>query len=112
MDRITVSEARESLEDLLTSLTSGYWDSNDLLQKDTIFDMITTIYGELNEISKLSVNDYHMGYEPITANFPACLRKFKHLQQHIDDWFPRTETAESLQEDLAKGVKLISTRAF
>ena len=110
MDRITVSSAREILEELQRALTAAYWDSNELFQKDTLFDVISIINGEVNEISKLSVNDYNMGYEPITQEFPACSRKFKKLQQNIDDWFPRTETADQLLACLSKGVNLISTK--
>ena len=111
MERITVSIAREVLEELLQGLTSAYWDSCNIHQKDTIFDTLSIIYAELNEISKLSVNDYSMGYEPITSQFPACERAFKTLQHNIDDWFPRTTTADALQLALSKGLRLISTKS-
>ncbi len=106
MERMTVSDARSLLEELIQVLHSAYWDSNDIKQKDTIFDMVSMIYGELLEISKLSVHDYSMSYEPITSQFPACTSKFKLMQQNIDLWFQRSETAEKLQETLSKVINL------
>lgn len=110
MDRITVSSALEILEELRNALEAAYWDAGGLQQKDTIFDIVTTTNGELNELAKLSINDYSMGYEPVTGPFQASARKFKQLQLRIDDWFPRTSTADQLHESLSNAEKLISTK--
>lgn len=110
MERFTISNAVDTLEDLYSALSSAYWDANDVFQKDTVFDILSVITGELNELGKLSIEDHSMAYEPVTTEFPACARKFKQLQNHIDDWFPRTATAQSLQSSLANATNLISPK--
>ena len=112
MERLTVSEARALLEELLQALHSAYWDSSEITHKDMIYDTVSMIYGELLEISKLSVHDYDMGYEPITAQFPACVAKFKHLQQNVDLWFHRSETEIQMHNALAKVVNLTSSKTY
>lgn len=110
MERITISTAVETLEVLYDALVSAYWDANDVFQKDTIFDILSVINVELNELSKLSIEDHLMHYEPVTVQFPACARKFKLLQGHLDEWFPRTKTAQALQGSLTAATNLISPK--
>ncbi len=112
MERLTVANAVDTLEELYDALTAAYWDANDVFQKDTVFDILSVITGELNELGKLSMEDHYMGYEPVTEQFPACARKFKQLQSHIDEWFPRTRTAQSLQSSLANATNLISSKCL
>ena len=108
MDRITVSDATETFEELLNALNSAYWDVSQIFQKDTLFDIICNIQAELNEISKLSVNDMSMGYEPITARLPNTYNKIKKLQHELEDWFPRTETSENLQHSLNTMMSIVN----
>lgn len=110
MQRFTIANAVDTLEDLYTSFTAAYWDANDVFQKDTIFDILSIITVEMNELNKLSIEDHQMRYEPITTQFPACARKFKQLQNRIDDWFPRTSTAQSLHTALANATHLVSPK--
>lgn len=110
MHRITIQTAVETLDDLYDALIAAYWDANDVLKKDTIFDILTVINTERAELGKLSVDDLSMGYEPVTAQFPACGRKIKQLQSHIDDWFPRTATAHNLNNTLTAATSLISPK--
>lgn len=110
MERYTVANAVETLQELYDALTAAYWDANDVFQKDTIFDISSVITGELNELNKLSIEDHGMGYEPVTEQFPACARKFKQLQNHIDEWFPRTRTAQDLHTSLSNATNLISPK--
>lgn len=110
MEHYSISNAVDNLEELYNALSSAYWDANDVFQKDTVFDILSVITGELNELGKLSIEDHDMTYEPVTTEFPACARKFKQLQNSIDEWFPRTCTAQSLQSSLAKATNLISPK--
>ncbi len=110
MERITISNAIDALEVLYDALVSAYWDANDVFQKDTIFDILSVINAELNELSKLSIEDHGMHYEPVTEQFPACARKFKLLHNHLDDWFPRTKTAQTLSSSLSAATSLISPK--
>ncbi|MFL0809253.1 MAG: hypothetical protein K6L76_02445 [Agarilytica sp.] len=110
MDRFTIANAVETLEELYDALVNAYWDSSDVFQKDTIFDILSTITSELNELGKLSIADHSMRYEPVTEGFPACARKFKQLQSNIDSWFPRTDTARNLNETLINATALIAPK--
>ncbi|MFT5084099.1 MAG: hypothetical protein ACI9Y1_002151 [Lentisphaeria bacterium] len=110
MERITISNAMETLNELLKALTAAYWDANSIAQKDTVFDIVSTINDELNELAKLSINDFSMGYEPITAQFSACQSKLRNLQQNIDSWFPRTDTALNLNESLYRANNIITQK--
>ncbi len=110
MHRNTIQTAIETLEDLYDALVAAYWDSSDVTKKDTIFDILSVINTERAELGKLSVDDMSMGYEPVTAQFPACGRKIKQLQSRIDDWFPRTTTAQHLHNTLTAATALISPK--
>lgn len=110
MERLTIAKAIETLQELYEALVAAYWDANDVYQKDTIFDTLSVIHFELNELYKLSVDDHSMGYEPVTDQFPGCAKKFKVLQTHLDDWFPRTSTARNLGNTLAAANNLISPK--
>lgn len=110
MDRFTIANAVETLEELKNALVEAYWDANDVFQKDTLFDILDVIHAEQNELAKLSIEDHSMGYEPVTVEFPKCARKFKQLQNNIDEWFPRTSTASALHSNLAAATNLISPK--
>lgn len=112
MERFTIANAVDTLEDLYGALSAAYWDANDVFQKDTVFDILSVITDELNELGKLSIEDHTMAYEPVTTQFPACARKFKQLQNHIDEWFPRTLTAQALHAALENATNLISPKTL
>ncbi|TVZ39286.1 hypothetical protein P886_3684 [Alteromonadaceae bacterium 2753L.S.0a.02] len=98
MSRVTVSDAVNYLEDLLQAITNAYWETSEINRKDCIFDLVTVIYGELNEIAKLSVSDHTMTYEPITAAFHNSETNLRTVRNNIDSWFPRNSTAKQLQK--------------
>ena len=100
MSRATIAEAVHSLEDLLKALTNAYWDTSKINRKDCVFDLVTTIFGELNELSKLSVEDHAMTYEPITAAFHSSRDNLRRLQNNIAAWYPRTATDKQLHDSI------------
>ncbi len=108
MNRITISKAISILDELLDTLTAAYWEVSKIHQKDTLFDILTAVNGERNELAKLSVDDLSMGYEPITAQLPASIRNLKELQKNIDPWFPRTQTATQMRATLSDTEKLFT----
>lgn len=110
MDRVNISTAVETLSALYDALVSAYWDASDVFQKDTVFDILSEINAELNELNKLSIEDHLMPYEPVTEQLPACSRKFSLLQDHINEWFPRTKTAQELRDTLTAAVSLIKNK--
>jgi len=106
MSRATISDAIQYLEDLLKALTNAYWETSKTHRKDCVFNMVTTLFAELNELSKLSVEDHSMTYEPVTADFHSSLPNIRLIQNNIEHWFHRTETAKSLQSAIPPVIAL------
>lgn len=112
MERCTISDAIDILDELLETLTEAYWDANETHHKDVIFDAYTTANNERGELSKLGVEDFQLRYEPVTAQFLSSPAKFKELQNNTDRWFPRTKTAENLRNALQRVLTLVSAKRF
>ncbi|WNO11393.1 hypothetical protein [Teredinibacter sp. KSP-S5-2] len=112
MERVIIAKAVTTLEELLGALNNAYWEAINIHQKDTLFDVITSLHEELNELAKLSVEDHDMAYEPITLTFRSCCRKLKYLASKIDEWFPRTSTAEQLEHTVTEAAALISNQCL
>lgn len=108
MQKTTIADAATALEDLLKALNDAYWDVNHIDQKDCLFDIISILHGESNELAKLSIEDHYMPYEPITIGLRAACKKFSYLNAHIDQWFIRTTTAENIADALPKVAALVS----
>ena len=112
MERITISYAIETLDELLEALNTAYWDANQIMYKDVVFDLFTTVNSERNELSKLSIEDINMRYEPVTARFLSCFPKCKQVKNKIDEWFPRTPTADRLHIALTNANLLLTGDKF
>ncbi|WP_185236167.1 hypothetical protein [Teredinibacter franksiae] len=100
MSKIAISDAVIALEDLLSALTNAYWETSDIHRKDCVFDLITTIFGELNELAKLSVSDHSMAYEPVTGAFHSSGPNLRRIQNNLDNWFSRSSTAKRLLQSI------------
>ncbi len=112
MERVTIAKAVTALEEFLETLNHAYWEANNINQKDVLFDLISSIHDELNELAKLSVEDHDMAYEPITSQFSSCCSKFKNLTCKTDDWFPRMSTAKKLEKAINEVTTLISNQCL
>lgn len=112
MLKTTIAEAIVALDDLLKALNDAYWDVNDINTKDCLFDVITTLHEESNELAKLSIEDHSMPYEPITIGLRAACKKFNLINESADTWFIRTTTAEKVRESLPKVASLISSECL
>ncbi|WP_045859653.1 hypothetical protein [Teredinibacter purpureus] len=106
MNRINIAEAIHSLEELLAALNNAYWETSDIHRKDCMFDLVTTLFGELNELAKLSISDHAMTYEPVTSAFHSSNANLRQIQNNIEKWFPRTTTAKQLQTAIPPVVNL------
>lgn len=106
MSRATISDAIHYLEDLLKALTNAYWEANEIQRKDCVFNMVTTLFAELNELSKLSIEDHCMTYEPVTSEFHSSLSNIRLIHNNIEHWFPRTITAKALQSSIPPVIAL------
>ena len=100
MERITVANAMRNLETLLQVLDNAYWEAGEIAHKDVIYDIISTVHMEINELAKLSVEDHYMAYEPITAAFRNSQVKLKVLHNNLQNWVNRSTTAKLLETEL------------
>jgi hypothetical protein len=108
MERITVADAVRSLETLLQILDNAYWESSEIAHKDVIYDIISILHIEINELAKLSVEDHYMAYEPITAGFRNSQGKLKLLQNNLQHWINRSGTLKLLEAELPVTVLLLN----
>jgi flagellar biosynthesis chaperone FliJ len=100
MERITVANALRHLENFLHILDNAYWEANKIVQKDIIYDLISAVHGEINELAKLSVDDHYLAYEPITSHFANSQSKLKSLQANLNHWVHRSTTSRLLESEL------------
>lgn len=108
MQQTSIAEAILALDELLQALNDAYWEVNNINQKDALFDIVTTLHEETNELAKLSIEDHSMPYEPITAKFRSSCKKMSVVQKNIESWFIRTTTSERVSVALPKAAALIS----
>lgn len=101
-----IAEATKTLEELVVILDHTYWESNHADQKDRVYDIINAVYKELSELSKLSIQDHGLEYEPITVDFRLARAKLNTLRRTIEDSVFRTSTAASLESCISAAVTL------
>jgi hypothetical protein len=108
MERITVANAMRNLEALLQVLDNAYWEAGEIAHKDVIYDIISTVHMEINELAKLSVEDHYMAYEPITTAFRNSQVKIKLLHNNLQNWVTRSTTAKLLESELPVVLSLLN----
>lgn len=108
MERVIIANAARSLEALLHLLDSAYWESSEIFYKDSIYDMISTLHMEINELAKLSVEDHYMAYEPITSDFRNSQNKLELLHGNLSKWVIRSKTAKLLEDELPQVISLLN----
>ena len=104
MSHSSIAEAVKVLEELLVGLDEAYWESATIENKD----IISAIHGELSELAKLSVQDHHLDYEPITIEFRTARIKLGKLRKMLDDYVLRSRTASRLEALIGETVFLSS----
>lgn len=110
MEHVSISEAIRTLESLSQILDNAYWEASEMSSKDFIYDAITVIRDELNELAKLSVEDHNMPYEAITLGFRASLNKFETLQAKADYWVNRSKRVQQLKSELPALIALLPSK--
>ena len=108
MSQVSILSAIESLNELLDSLKTAYWETSDIQHKDVIFDIVTALHDELAELAKLSVNDHALTYEPVTREIKDTTRQLALLSEDLHTWCPRTRTAKQLQDALKSAAALLA----
>lgn len=107
MTATNITSAIKILHPLLDALEAAYWDTSELIIKDRLFDLVSCVHAELNELAKLSISDLDLPYETITPEFGASCKKLSKIFNEIDKHFPRTKTASELKTALPAAAELI-----
>lgn len=111
MERVTIAHAVRNLEALLHLMDNAYWEASQIAHKDSIYDMISTLHIEINELAKLSVDDHYMAYEPTTSDFRNSQHALKQLQRELSAWVIRSRTAKALTAELPQVIALLDAQS-
>lgn len=104
---LTISDALVDFMDLAEALDNAYWEAGHIERKDSIYNIITAVNGEIGEINKLSVQDHHYPYEPITEGIRDVKEKLNRLRKSLDELDMRTRTATLLEKLIPVTLKLL-----
>jgi hypothetical protein len=104
----TISEANNTLNELHLALEHAYWEASSIDKKDLFYDLISAVNKELSELGKLSIQDHHMDYEPISVELRRAKAKLTDLRKLLDECVARTATACRLEELITDVVTLYS----
>lgn len=92
----SIADAARILEELVRGLDEAYWEASSIERKDFFYDIISAVHAELSEVGKLSVQDHHLEYEPITLEFRTARSKLSRLRKLVDEYIQRSSTAARL----------------
>jgi len=106
-EQTNIESAITILTPLLSALESAYWESSEISVKDKIFDLITCIHRENNELAKLRIDDLSLPYEAITPEFSGCCQKLKFLSDNLEELAPRSDTLSQLKTVLPQTASLL-----
>ena len=102
----STSDAIQTLEELIRSLDDAYWEASTMERKDLFYDIISAINVELSELAKLSIQDHHHEYEPVTSEFRIARSKLSNLRKLLDECVLRSRTATRLEAIIGDVVAL------
>jgi len=104
---LTISDALSDFIELSEALDDAYWEAGQIERKDSIYNIITAVNGEIGEINKLSVQDHHYPYEPITQGIQDVKEKLNRLRKSLDELDMRTRTASLLEKVIPVTLSLL-----
>lgn len=99
---ITIASFLTTLSELHDELDNAYWEANCVQHKDIIYNIINIIRIESIELNKLSIQDHHYPYEPITQEVRDLKEKLNAFRKGLEIYVPRSKTALSLEQVLPK----------
>lgn len=102
MNPVTISEAASHIEALIALLDDAFWEASTIENKDLIYNVIHAVQSEYTEINKLSIQDHHLPYEPITQDFREMKHKFNALRNMMNSVIMRNSTAGALEQLMPK----------
>jgi len=104
----TIADATRILDELVNTLDKAYWEASSVNAKDTIYDCFSTISKELLELSKLSIQDHDLSYEPISYEFKSMASRLPIFRKNLDSCVVRNATLENLDGLISSTIQLIT----
>ncbi|TPE54739.1 hypothetical protein FJM67_03665 [Maribrevibacterium harenarium] len=106
MSQKTVSDALHIFYELNTALADGYWETNNIDNKDMFFAMKSMLQDELDELHKLSIQDHIYPYEPINPAVVRLSDKLRNLHTLLIDVALRPSTFQRLEDLIPRACEL------
>lgn len=110
MKSTTIAESIPALEELVNYLDKAYWEANSMNVKDSIYDCISAANKELSELSKLSIQDHDLDYEPISTEFILATRRLAEFRKFLDGNIVRSSTISKLDTSISSIIALVAPR--
>ena len=107
----TVADALHVFYELNSEFSNGYWEMNEMNNKDLFFAMKCMLQDELDELHKLSVQDHEYPYEPINPVVINLSKKLRMLLPQLDKMIFRTETLNNLERLIPHACELFESKA-
>ncbi|WP_428242163.1 hypothetical protein [Gynuella sp.] len=103
---ITILQATQEIDDLLPLLDRAYWEANSIDHKDTIHNVIWLLTQEAIELHKVSIQDGHYRYEPVTETIRHALPQMRYLAENLSEVCRRTNTHKALSPALHSAITI------
>lgn len=110
MSKTTISHVISEFESFVELMDDAYWEASSTYHKDFIYDIIGVFSKEINEIHKLSVQDFHYEYECITEGIRRIADKVAELERRKEEMVPRTKTLRDLGEVLSNVLVILESQ--
>jgi hypothetical protein len=101
-----ISDACTEFYNLIEVLDDAYWEASTIVNKDTIFNVLSVFQKENAELNKLSIQDHHYPYEMVTEGVHHISAELHRLEDQIDIIVERSATQIRLRK-LLKNVIII-----
>jgi len=107
MDQAKISEACSEFYNLIEVLDDAYWEASTIVNKDTIFNVLSVFQKENAELNKLSIQDHHYAYEMVTEGVQQISPELHRLEKQIDTVVERSSTQIRLRYLLHRVIEII-----
>lgn len=107
MNQATISDACTEFYNLIEVLDDAYWEASTIVNKDTIFNVLSVFQKENAELNKLSIQDHHYAYEMVTEDVQHIGPELHRLETQIDTFIARSSTQVRLRNLLHRVIEII-----
>ena len=108
MSSTTISEATRIIHEAAMALDDLYWEASTIEHKDLVYNLIINLKNEELELNKVSVQDGHYRYEPVSEHFRQIGAQLRWLSTHLNAIAKRTETSSQIGLAIQQLIALLS----